>query len=104
MLVVSLYLWDATHNDFHLPCRMVTPTLFDVAAVTGLRPLGEDFDPNYMDVETIKFGESKATYTLFTAKHHNKDSDDVSNEKHIALLDLWISRCVIRCRTRVKNE
>lgn len=31
---------------------MVTPTLFDVAAITRLHPTGEDFDPNYMDEDT----------------------------------------------------
>lgn len=88
MLVVSLYFWDAYHNIFHLPCGMVTPTLFNVAAITGIRPIGEDFDPNYMDVYNIKFGESKAIYILFTVKHQNKDIDDVSDEEHITFLAL----------------
>ncbi|XP_058761879.1 uncharacterized protein LOC131635283 [Vicia villosa] len=99
MLVASIYFWDATHNTFHLPCGMVTPTLFDVASITGLHPLGEDFDPNYIDTDTIKFGESKATYTVFTVKHHNKDSDDVSDEEHIAFLALWLSMCVFCSRS-----
>lgn len=99
MLMASLYFWDATHNTFHLPCGMVTPTLFDVAAVTGLHPLGEDFDPNYMDNDTIKFGEIKATYTIFTAKHHNKDNDEVSDEEYIAFSAVWLSRCIFCSRS-----
>ena len=38
MITASLYFWDSTYNTFHLPCGMLTPTLFDVAAITGLRP------------------------------------------------------------------
>src|SRR3954464_5942879 len=36
MLVASVYFWDASHNTFHLPCGMITPTLFNIAAITGL--------------------------------------------------------------------
>ena len=46
MLMASLYSWDNTFNIFHLPCGMITPTLFDMAAITGLRPTGEAFDPS----------------------------------------------------------
>ncbi|XP_050899026.1 uncharacterized protein LOC127105856 [Lathyrus oleraceus] len=38
MLLASLYFWDSTYNTFHLPCGMVTPTLFDAAAIVGLHP------------------------------------------------------------------
>lgn len=40
LLVYSLYFWDNTHYTFHLPCGMVTSTLFEVAAITGLKPTG----------------------------------------------------------------
>lgn len=90
MLVASLYLWDASCNTFHLPCTIVTPTIFN---------MGEDFDHNYMDEDTIYFGERKATYTLYTAKHHNKTNEDVSDEDHIAFLALWMSRCIFCSRS-----
>lgn len=34
-----------------------------IAAIVGLRPIGEHFDPKYMDEDTIKFGKGKAIYT-----------------------------------------
>lgn len=58
MLVTSLYFWYSTHNTFHLPCRMMTPTLFDVSAIIGLRPTGETYDPNFMAEDTIGFDGS----------------------------------------------
>lgn len=45
LLLSSLYFWDSTYNTFHLPCGMTTPTLFDVAAISGLPPTGETFEP-----------------------------------------------------------
>lgn len=94
MLVASLYFFYASHNIFHLACELVTPNLFDIAAITELRQTWEDFDPNYMDEDTINFGEGKSTYAPYTIKHHDKTITDVLDEEHIALLDLWLSRCV----------
>lgn len=91
MLLSSLYLWDNTHNNFHFPCRMLTLTLFDVAAITGLRPFGDDFDPNYMTENTIGFDGNRATFTHYISDHHNKDTKEISDEEHIAFLALWLS-------------
>lgn len=67
MLIVSLYFWDTTHNTFHLPYGMMTPTLFDVAAITGLWPTGETYDPNFMAEDTIDFDNSRANFTNYIA-------------------------------------
>src|ERR1044072_1870972 len=37
------------------PYGMITPTLFDVAAITGLKPIGQTYDP-------IKFKEQKSIF------------------------------------------
>lgn len=58
MLIASLYFWDSTHNSFHLPCGMMSQTLFDVVAITGLRPTGETYGPNFMAKDTIGFDGS----------------------------------------------
>ncbi|XP_058736960.1 uncharacterized protein LOC131609281 [Vicia villosa] len=99
MLVASVYFWDASHNTFHLPCGMITPTLFDIAAITGLRPIGEPFDPNVMDTDTINFNEATVTYTAFIQKYHDENNEVVSDEEHIAFLALWLSRCVFCSRS-----
>lgn len=81
MLVVLLYFLYASNNTFHLQCGMVTLTLFDFVAITGLRQTGEDFEPNYIDEDTIKFGEG------------------VSDEERIYFLVLWLSKCVFCSRS-----
>ncbi|XP_058755341.1 uncharacterized protein LOC131628527 [Vicia villosa] len=99
MLVASVHFWDASHNTFHLPCGMVTPTLFYIAAITGLRPTGETFDPNVMDTDTINFSEAIVTYTAFIQQYHDENNEVVSDEEHIAFLALWLSRCVFCSRS-----
>lgn len=48
MLLASLYFWEGSTNTFQLPCGILTPTLFDVATITGLSPLEETFDPTLL--------------------------------------------------------
>src|ERR1051325_5586812 len=80
---------------------MITPTLLDGAALTGVKPTGIVF--NHTDHETIsiKFdvGESKhPTYNNFI-QHHHCDSEEVSDEEHVAFLTLWLSRFVFYSRS-----
>src|SRR3954463_9074801 len=99
MLVASAHFWDASHNTFHLPCGMITPTLFDVAGITGLRPTGETFNPNVLDVDTINFNEATVTYTAFIQQYHDQANAAVSDVEHIAFLALWLLRCVFCSRS-----
>lgn len=94
MLVSSLYFWDNTHYTFHLPCGMVTPTLFDLAVIIGLKPTGHTYDPEIESEDTIVFSTSKAAYSTHIAHYHNKDTDTVSDVKHIAFLAPWLSHSV----------
>src|SRR4051812_24795372 len=73
---------------------MVTPTLFNVAAITGHRPTGKTFDPNFMDTDTIQFNKATVTYTAFIQQYHNETNPDVSNEEHIAFLALLLLKIV----------
>src|SRR4051812_7569805 len=52
-----------------------------------------------MEEDTIKFSEVKATYTSYTNKHHDKTTDEVSDEEHIVFLSLWLSRCIFCSRS-----
>lgn len=84
---------------------MLTPTLFDVAAIIGLRPIGDAFNPNYMTKNTIGFDGSRPTFTLYISDHHNKDTKEVSDEEHIAFLSLWLSWCVFCSKSlQVENK
>jgi len=44
MLIVALHFWNISTNSLHLKYGMLTPTLLDVATITGLKPIGETFD------------------------------------------------------------
>lgn len=55
LLLASMYFWEGSTNTFQLPCGMLTPMLFDVAAITGLSPLGETFDPTLATRNTFDF-------------------------------------------------
>lgn len=91
MLVSSLYFWDITHYTFHLPCGMVTPTLFDMAAITGLKPTGYTYDPDVDSIYTIAFSTTRATYSTHISHYHDKDTEIVSDVEHIAFLALSLS-------------
>ncbi|XP_050883068.1 uncharacterized protein LOC127086362 [Lathyrus oleraceus] len=99
MLLASLYFWDSTYNTFHLPCGMVTPTLFDAATIVGLHPNGIDFNPTNLNEDTIAFDTSLAPYSLFTSYYHDKSTMEVSDVKHIAFLTLWLSKYVFCSRS-----
>lgn len=95
MVIASLYFWDSTHNTFHFPCGILTTTLFNIVVIAGFRPTGEVFDPSDMNENTINFDTNRAAFTHYISDHHNTKNDEVSNEEHIALLALWLSRCIL---------
>ncbi|GAU33485.1 hypothetical protein TSUD_370970 [Trifolium subterraneum] len=41
----ALHFFESSTNTFHFECGMMTLTLFDVAALTGLPPTGDTYDP-----------------------------------------------------------
>lgn len=94
MLVSSLYFWDSTHYTFYLPYGMVTLTLFDMAAITGLKPTGHTYDPDVDSIGTISFSTTRATYSTYITHYHDKDIEIVSDVEHIAFLALWLSHSV----------
>lgn len=94
ILVSSLYFWDSTHYNFHLPCGMVTPTLFNLAVITGLKPTGYTYDPEIDVANTIAFSTSLAAYSTHIAYYHDKDIGTISDMEHIAFLALWLSHSV----------
>lgn len=59
MFLVSIYFWKGSTNTFQLPCGMLTPTLFNMAAITSLSPMGETFDPTLLTESTFSFSRAK---------------------------------------------
>lgn len=77
---------------------MLTPTLFDIAIVTGLCPIGKTFDPNESGEDTPSFDNNCASFGKYIEDYHVTDNDEVSDEKHVAFLTLWLSRCIFCCK------
>lgn len=69
---------------------MMTLTLFDIATITGLKPTGETYDPNFLTKDTIGFDTSRVVFTTDISYYHDQDIDKVSNTKHIVFLALWL--------------
>lgn len=80
MLVALLYFWENTTNTFQLSCGMLTPTLFDIATINGLRPTGKTFDHNESDEDTISFDDNHASLGKYIGDYHVVDRTEVSNE------------------------
>ncbi|MCI46707.1 hypothetical protein A2U01_0067948, partial [Trifolium medium] len=60
---------------------MMTPTLLDVAAITGLRPMGEVYDPaNASKNITLTIG--KEAYTKYVVEQQGREGDEVTDTEH----------------------
>lgn len=68
---------------------MLTSTLFDVAAITRLNPIGETFTPI---VETVnEFFFERPNFKNYITDHHKKKIEEVFDQEHIAFMTLWLS-------------
>lgn len=98
MLVASLYFWESTTNTFQLSYGMVTPALFDIAAITCLYPTGKNFDPNESDDNAINLNTNCSRFGKYIEDYHVTNTGKVSNEEHITFLALWLSICIFCCK------
>lgn len=94
MLVSSLYFWDVIDYTFHLTCGMITPTLFDLDAITRLKPTGHTYDLDIDSEDNIAFSTSRAAYSTHIMHYHDKDTEIISYVEHIYFLALWLSHFV----------
>lgn len=72
----------------------MTPTLFDLAAIAGLKPTGDAFDPLFLAEHSIGFDVSRAAYISHINYYHDKTIEEVSDTEHIAFLSLWLYRYI----------
>ncbi|KAI5434067.1 hypothetical protein KIW84_021073 [Lathyrus oleraceus] len=101
MLLAALQFGDNLTNSFHTKCGMITPTLLDIAAITGLKPTGEVFDCEAVPPVSLRFdvdNSRKLTYNNFI-DHHATSSGPVTTEEHVAFLTLWLSHFVFCSRS-----
>lgn len=89
MLLASIFFWEGSTNIFYFPCGMLTPNLFDVAAITKISSLGETFDSKLLT--EMEFNFSNATITKYILDHHDTDNVEASDLEHVAFLTYWLS-------------
>nr|KYP34663.1 hypothetical protein KK1_044361 [Cajanus cajan] len=98
MLLSAVFFWNKETHAFKFPCGIVCPTLLDIVAITGLKPLGDRYLPNILEeeipmTETLIFWDKK-TYFAFVSAHHGEEGTPVTDFEHIAFLLYWLSACV----------
>ncbi|KAL5191633.1 hypothetical protein HKD37_04G010884 [Glycine soja] len=93
MLIAAMHFFESSTNTFQFKCGMMTPTLLDVAALTGLRPNGETYDPTNSS-DNIKLVYKENTFSKYIAEHKGSVEEEVSDEEHVAFLTLWLSHYV----------
>nr|KYP41305.1 hypothetical protein KK1_037325 [Cajanus cajan] len=76
MLLSAIFFWNRETRAFEFPCGFVCPTLLDIAAITGLAPIGDRFYPDVFE-EKISIKETsiswdKKTYLAFINAHMGK--------------------------------
>lgn len=105
LLVSSLYFWDNIHYTFHLPCGMVTPTIFNIVTITWINPTENTYDPDVEYDYSIAFSTSRAAYSTHISHYHDKETDTVFDVEHITFLPLWLSHCVFGSKSlQVANK
>jgi hypothetical protein len=87
MLIAALHFFESSTNTFHFPCGMMTPTLFDVAAITGLSPIGDTYDPARVS-PNIVFDPKEKTFQKYIQENHEAGDEEVSDIEHVAFLTL----------------
>jgi hypothetical protein len=93
MIIAAMHFFESSTNTFHFECGMMTPTLFDVAAITGLSPVGDAYDPA-KTTQSIEFDYKEKTFKKYIQENHQAGEEEVSDIEHIAFLTLWLSHYI----------
>ena len=101
MLGPFFYFWNKTTNTFQLPYGMITPILFELAAITGLRPTGKLIHFNLVldYVKAYNLDDSEASYSTFIRNNMGSLSTPMSDAEHVAFLSYWLNAVVFCSRS-----
>jgi len=98
MIIAALHFWNPSTCSLHLKCGMLTPTLLNVAGLTGLKPVGQIFDPDNHVLE-LSFDFTRPAYGNFILDHHVTSSTEVFDIEHITFLTYWLSMYIFCSRS-----
>ncbi|PNX90588.1 hypothetical protein L195_g046713, partial [Trifolium pratense] len=98
LLIAALHFFEKSSKTFQFKYGMMTPTLFDVAAITGLKPTRDTYNPTNSS-KNISLSITKYTYSKYIEEQRGKDGDEVSEAEHVAFLTLWLCHFVFCTRS-----
>lgn len=98
LIIAALHFWNSSTSSLHLKCGVLTPTLLDVAGLTGLKHIGQTFNPDTHSSE-LSFDFTRPAYGNFIIDHHNTSSTEVSDQEHVAFLTYWLSMYIFCSRS-----
>ena len=84
MLWASLYFFNKITNNFHFPCGMFDPTLFDIAAIAGLAPTGSLIDPSYFLDKQFSTVTKPLSYDKFVENNFKNLASKVLAYEYVA--------------------
>lgn len=85
MMVDVICFGESSTNTFHLPCEMITLTLFDMTRIVVLRPTRETFNLTLINKTRHNFTLPLPSHSTFI-KDHYASIDNVSSREHIVFL------------------
>ncbi|KAH0669406.1 hypothetical protein KY285_025772 [Solanum tuberosum] len=97
LLYAALFFWSTSGNSFHFNFGMMSPTVFDISALTGIRPHGEAIS-SVLDIQNSTFSMPKSEknkkiyYEEFIKV--NMQREDIFEEEHFAFLNMLLYKFV----------
>lgn len=91
-LMASFHIWHLDSNSFHVPFGMITPTLFNIAAITGLKPIGIMYSSITLKLKHLEVVPVPGNYSINTFIRDNmRTKGHVEATKHVAFLHCWLT-------------
>ena len=103
MLGASFYFWNRTTNTLQIPYGIVGLTLFEVAAITRLRPTGKVIVPNMSPTHQYRVKMLQTAYFVYIKNNMGMSSSTISDHKHAAFLLYWLNSIVL-CSKSAKAQ
>ncbi|XP_028083050.1 uncharacterized protein LOC114284348 isoform X3 [Camellia sinensis] len=93
LFFAALFFWSVPANSFHLNCGMMSPTILDIAALTGLRLHGEEVSAVFSTAKSpcpISYSKTMTAYDKFIDL--SIDPNGVTEDEHVRFLVMWLNK------------
>ena len=91
MLWAIFYFWNKTTNNFHLRYGMTSPTLCELAVITGLQSTGELLVPTTCPNGENSICNDDLPYNNSIENNFDDSTNKVSLSENISFLSFWLN-------------